>query len=149
MRGKSGLCAGGPKNLEATGRQHAHLHLSDLGGRWTAERPHLDGTGAGGPAPDLSITARAAAALSVAPAHCSSEGDKHREIQSRAASEINRCAGRHRSGDNAPFPPHAPAWPCTCPRQLELVSWEAGCLAPCLEKWSPAPLMDLEKKSHL
>lgn len=120
--------------------------LWDPGGWWAAELPHPDRAGAGGPAPDLSITLGSAAALFAAPAHCSSERDKHREIQSSAASEINRCAGRHRSGDNASSPPHAPARPCTCPRRPQSASWEAGCVPSplSLEKWSPAPRVGVE-----
>lgn len=122
--------------------------LSDAGGQWAAEQPLPDRAGAGGPAPDASITSESAAALSAAPAHCSSEGDKHRETQSSAASEINRCAGRHRSGDNASAPPQAPDRPCTCPRRPERASWEAGCVPSSLKKWSPAPRMgaEVEKK---
>ena len=88
----------------------------DQGEQWAEEPPAPTRKGAGGQVPDLSITAGFAAARSAAPAHCSSEGDKHREIQSSAASEINRCAGRHRSGDNAPAPPYAPAWALHLPR---------------------------------
>lgn len=116
------------------------------GGQRTSPHPHP--APAGGPAPDLSITAGFAAARSAAPAHCSSEGDKHREIQSSAASEINRCAGLRRSGDNAPAPPYAPALALHLPRATGTRLLGDRLRPPSPGTWSLVPRagVELEKK---
>lgn len=81
-----------------------------------------------------------------APAHCSSEGDKHREIQSSAASGINRCAGLHRSGDNAPAPPYAPALALHLPGATGTRLLGGRLRPPSLQKWLEKAGVELEKK---
>lgn len=144
MGGRSGERPGLYPLVDQGTQKHlatSSLISRDQGGQEAAEQPHPNRAGAGGPAPDLSIMAVRSCALSEAPVHCSSNGDKHREIQSSTASEINRCAGSHRSGDNSLCPAQRACQALHLPEATEHAPWEAGCVfyppppPPSLEKW--------------